>query len=66
MLVEFKMSPRERILRTFQNKATDKVPIYHVGFSSEAASIILGREAYVGGYSIMERSQSVMGRKRCT
>ncbi len=43
------MLPRERILRTFQHKPTDRVSIYHVGFSSQVASMILGRETYVGG-----------------
>lgn len=43
------MSPRERILAAFQHKPTDKVPIHNIGFSSQIASIILGREAYVGG-----------------
>jgi hypothetical protein len=41
--------PRERILAAFQHKPTDKVPIHNIGFSSRIASIILGREAYVGG-----------------
>ena len=43
------MLPRERVLATFQHKPTDKVPIHNIGFSSRIASIILGREAYVGG-----------------
>lgn len=43
------MSPRERVLLTFENKQTDKIPIYHVGFSGYAASIIIGRQTYVGG-----------------
>ena len=43
------MSPRERVLAAFQHKQTDKVPIHNIGFSSHIASIILGREAYVGG-----------------
>jgi len=37
------------VLATFQHKPTDKVPIHNIGFSSRIASIILGREAYVGG-----------------
>jgi len=37
------------VLAAFQHKPTDKVPIHDVGFSSYAASIILGREANVGG-----------------
>jgi len=43
------MTPRERILATFEHEPTDKVPIHHIGFSGDAASKILGREAYVGG-----------------
>lgn len=43
------MIPRERVLATFEKRPTDKVPIHNIGFSSRAASIILGREAYVGG-----------------
>jgi hypothetical protein len=43
------LTPRERILAAFQHKPTDKVPIHNIGFSSRIASIILGREAYVGG-----------------
>ena len=43
------MTPRERILATFEHKVTDKVPIHNIGFTSHIASIILGREAYVGG-----------------
>ena len=53
------MTPRERVLATFsgaevsgtqgKRKPTDKVPIHNIGFSSRVASIILGREAYVGG-----------------
>jgi hypothetical protein len=41
--------PRERVLAAFEHKPTDKVPIHNIGFSSSIASIILGREAYVGG-----------------
>ena len=43
------MTPRERILAAFQHKPTDIVPIHNIGFSSRIASIILGREAYIGG-----------------
>ena len=43
------MLSRERVLAAFQHKPTDKVPIHNIGFSSRIASIILGREAYVGG-----------------
>ncbi|HIE18793.1 TPA: hypothetical protein EYP75_03615 [Candidatus Bathyarchaeota archaeon] len=43
------VTPRERVLAAFEHESTDKVPIHHLGFSSQAASYILGREAYVGG-----------------
>ncbi len=43
------MTPRERVLAAFEHEPTDKVPIHHLGFSSQAASYIIGREAYVGG-----------------
>jgi len=43
------MLSRERVLAAFQQKETDKVPVHHIGFSSEIASALLGREAYVGG-----------------
>jgi hypothetical protein len=43
------LTPRERVLATFEKKTTDQIPIHNIGFSSRAASIILGREAYVGG-----------------
>ena len=43
------MLPRERVLAAFEHRLTDKVPIHNIGFSSCIASIILGREAYVGG-----------------
>jgi len=43
------VKPIERVLAAFEFESTDKVPIHHIGFSSSAASYILGREAYVGG-----------------
>ena len=43
------MTPAERSHAAFEKQATDVLPIHHVGFSSYAAQIILGREAYVGG-----------------
>jgi hypothetical protein len=33
----------------FQLKPTTHVPVHHIGFSSKSASLILGRQAYVGG-----------------
>jgi hypothetical protein len=43
------MTPRERVLATFAHQKTDKVPIHHLGCASRVASMILGREAYIGG-----------------
>jgi uroporphyrinogen decarboxylase len=43
------MNSKERILAAFEKRPTDRVPIYHLGFSSQVASALLGREAYVGG-----------------
>jgi len=43
------MTSRERVLATFEHETVDKVPVHHLGFSSRAASMILRREAYVGG-----------------
>ncbi len=43
------MTCRQRVQAAFDKQATDKVPIHHIGFCSEVASGVLGREAYVGG-----------------
>jgi hypothetical protein len=43
------MLPKERVQAAFDHVPSDKVPIYQAGFSSWAGSIVLGREAYVGG-----------------
>jgi len=43
------MLPKDRVLAVFEHRPTDRVPIYQAGFSSRAASHVLGREAYVGG-----------------
>lgn len=43
------MLPRERVQAAFEHRSSDKVPVYQAGFSSYAGSIVLGREAYVGG-----------------
>ena len=43
------MLPKERVLAAFEHRKTDKVPTYQAGFSSKAASYILGRPGYVGG-----------------
>jgi uroporphyrinogen decarboxylase len=43
------MLPKERVLAAFEHREYDKVPVHHISFSSQVASAILGREAYVGG-----------------
>ncbi|MDI6828496.1 MAG: hypothetical protein QME62_08450, partial [Armatimonadota bacterium] len=43
------MTPKERIIASLEHKPVDKVPIYHCSISSRMASLLLGREAYVGG-----------------
>jgi hypothetical protein len=43
------MNSKERVDAAFNIAEPDKVPINHRGFSSKAASYILGREAFVGG-----------------
>lgn len=43
------MLPKERVQAAFAHRPSDKVPIYQAGFSSYAASLVLGREAYTGG-----------------
>lgn len=42
------MTSKERVQAAFEKRPTDKVPICHISFSSRVASVILGREAYVG------------------
>jgi len=43
------MTPKERAMAVFEHRSTDRVPVFHAGFSSWAGSVILGREAWVGG-----------------
>ena len=43
------MMPKQRALAAFAHEPTDRIPVFHAGFSSSAGSVILGREAYVGG-----------------
>jgi hypothetical protein len=45
------MNGKERVTAAFRHQQTDMVPICHIGFSSDIASALLGREAYVGGGS---------------
>ena len=49
MAPQARMTPKERALAAFEHRPTDRVPVFHAGFSSWAGSIVLGREAYVGG-----------------
>ena len=43
------MLPKDRVRAAYEHRPTDRVPIYQAGFSSWAGTIVLGREAYVGG-----------------
>lgn len=43
------MEPCERVLAAIEKKPTDRVPVYHSSISSRTASLVLGREAHVGG-----------------
>lgn len=43
------MTPKERTFAAFNHQPTDRVPVFHAGFSSRAASYALGRDAFVGG-----------------
>ena len=44
------MIPRARVLATVRGERADRVPVYHLQFSGEAASVILGRpDVCVGG-----------------
>ena len=45
------MNSKERIEAAFRGEPTDMVPVHHLGFSSDIASALLGRQAYVGGGS---------------
>jgi uroporphyrinogen decarboxylase-like protein len=45
------LNGKERVMAAFQHQQTDVVPVCHIGFSSDIASMLLGREAYVGGGS---------------
>lgn len=43
------MTRKERIIACCEHKPVDRIPTYHSNVSSRSASIVLGREAYVGG-----------------
>jgi hypothetical protein len=43
------MTPKEGIIAACEHKSYDRVTAYHASISSRMASILLGREAYVGG-----------------
>ena len=54
------VSPRERVLATFAHQKTDKIPVHHLGCSSQVASMLLGREVYVGGGSQQWREATAL------
>jgi len=43
------MTSKQRVRAAFEKKESDRVPIYLGSISSRVASLVLGREAYVGG-----------------
>ena len=43
------MKPKERVDAAFEHREVDRVPVHHIGFCSQVASDLLGREAFVGG-----------------
>jgi len=43
------MTRNERVIACCEHEPADRVPVYHASISSRSASIVLGREAYVGG-----------------
>ena len=44
------MTGRERVLATIRGEEVDRAPVYHLQFSGDTASIILGRpEVHIGG-----------------
>jgi hypothetical protein len=43
------VTPKERVAAAFSGESTDRIPVHHIGLSSQVASALLGREAYVGG-----------------
>lgn len=43
------MTPKQRIEAACRGEKPDRVPVYHASISSRVASLVLGREAYVGG-----------------
>ncbi len=43
------MNSIERVDSVFNFREPDKLPIHHIGFSSQVASALLGRDAHVGG-----------------
>jgi len=43
------MTPRERVAAAFEGRPCDMIPVHHIHASSQVASALLGREAYVGG-----------------
>jgi len=43
------LTPAERIRAAFEKRKLGRIAVFHAGFSSWAAGILLGREAFVGG-----------------
>ena len=43
------MTSKKRVLSTIRGRPVDKIPVHHIQFSGHAGSVVLGREALVGG-----------------
>lgn len=43
------LKPVERVMAAFEKRKTDRIAIFHSGFSSRVGSGLLGRECYSGG-----------------
>jgi len=54
------MTCKERALACIEGRPVDKVPVHHLQFSGDAARVILGREAYVGGAYLQWRAIRVL------
>jgi hypothetical protein len=54
------MTSKERVAAVFEHRSTDKVPIYMGSMSSRVASMVLGREAYVGGGAMQYKESAAL------
>jgi len=54
------VNARQRMMATFENRRTDRIPVHHISFSADAAATILGREAIVGGAFVQWREMQAL------